>query len=98
MRHQLRHAAPRLRTVLSGPAAAWAWGHFALPKKPLEMGMGTLCTVKKPPIYGRVDAWHCQKAPYIWAWGHIALPKRPLYMGMGTHHPLFVRFALCTGV
>ena len=65
----------------------WAWGHFARPKRPLYMGMGTLCTAEKPPIYGHGDHLHCQKGPYIWAWGHFALPKRPLYMGMG---------ALCT--
>ena len=30
-----------------------AWGHFALPKRPLYRGMGTLCTAKKAPIYGQ---------------------------------------------
>ena len=51
---------------------------------PLNMGMGTLCTAKKPPKHEHGDILHCQKAPYIWAWGHFELPKRPLYMGMGT--------------
>ena len=37
------------------------------------MGMGTLCTGKKAPIYGHGDTLHWQKGPYIWAWGHFAL-------------------------
>ena len=48
------------------------------------MGMGTLCTAKKAPVYWHGDTLHCQKVPYIWAWGHFALPKRRLYIGMGT--------------
>ena len=52
------------------------------------MGMGTLCTGKKAPIYGDGDTLHWQKGPHIWGWGHFALAKRPPYMGMGT---------LCTG-
>ena len=47
-----------------------AWGHFAQPKSPPYMGMGTLCTAKKPPIYGHGDTLHSQKAPHIWAWRH----------------------------
>ena len=30
---------------------------------PQYVGMGTLCTAKKPPIYGHGDTLHCQKAP-----------------------------------
>ena len=41
----------------------WAWGHFALPKSPLNMGMRTLCTTKKHPKYGHGDTLHYQKAP-----------------------------------
>ena len=37
------------------------------------MGMGTLCTSKKAPIYGHWDTLHCQKGPQMWAWGHIFL-------------------------
>ena len=48
-----------------------------LPKSPLYMGMGTLCTAKKPPIHEHGDTLQCQKARYIWAWGHFALPKSP---------------------
>ena len=62
----------------------WGWGHFALPKSPSYMAMGTLCTAKKPLIYGDGDGSHCQKAPHIWRWGHFALPKCPSYMAMGT--------------
>ena len=58
------------------------WGQFALPKSLLYMGMGTLCTAEKPPMYGHGDTLHCQKAPYIWAWGQFALPKSLLNMGM----------------
>ena len=32
-------------------AHIWAWGHFALAKMPAYMGMGTLYTGKKAPIY-----------------------------------------------
>ena len=66
------------------------------------MGMWTLCTGKKAPIYGHGDTLHWQKGPHIWArghfalakgahkwaWGHFELAKRPPYMGIGT---------LCTG-
>ena len=52
------------------------------------MAMGTLCTAKKPLIYGDGDTLHCQKATHIWRWGHFALAKSPSYMAMGT---------LCTG-
>ena len=45
---------------------------------------GTLCTAKKPLIYGNGDTLHCQKAPHIWRWGHFTLPKSPSYMAMGT--------------
>ena len=48
------------------------------------MGMGTLCTGKKAPIYGHGDTLHWQKGPQIWAWGHFALAKRPPHMSMGT--------------
>ena len=44
----------------------------------------SLCTAKKPPIYGHGDTLHCQKAPHIWTWGHFPLAKSPPYMGMGT--------------
>ena len=47
------------------------------------MGMGTLCTGKKAPIYGHGDTLYWQEGPHIWAWGHFALAK-----SMGT---------LCTG-
>jgi len=33
---------------------------------PEDMGMGTLCTTKKSPIYEHGDDLHCQKAPHIW--------------------------------
>ena len=46
--------------------------------------MGTLCTAKKPLIYGDGDTLHCQKAPHIWRWGHFAPPQSPAYMAMGT--------------
>ena len=46
------------------------------------MGMGTLCTGKRAPIYGHGDTLHWEKGPYIWAWGHSALGKGPLYTGM----------------
>ena len=39
------------------------------PRRPY-MGMGTLCTGKKAPVYGQG--------------GHFALAKRPPYMGTGT--------------
>ena len=52
------------------------------------MGMGTLCTGKKAPIYGHGDTLHRRKGTHIWAWGHFVLTKRPPCMGMGT---------LCTG-
>ena len=64
--------------------SAWRWGHFALPKSPSYMAMGTLCTAKKPLLYGAGDTLHCQKAPHIWRWGHFALPKSPSYIAMGT--------------
>ena len=35
-----------------------AWGHFALAKRPPYMGIGTLCTSKKAPIYGHGDTLH----------------------------------------
>ena len=50
-----------------------------MPKSLLSIGIGTLSTAKKLPMYGHGDTLHCQKAPYIWA-----LPKSPRYMGMGT--------------
>ena len=50
----------------------WAWGHFALAKRPLYMGMGTLCTGKKAPIYGHGDTLHWQKGSSVWAWGLFA--------------------------
>ena len=62
------------------------------------MAMGTLCTGKKPLVYGDGDNLHWQKAPHIWQWGHFALAKSPSKMVMGTHLPLFVRFAVCTGI
>ena len=65
-----------------------AWGHFALAKRSPCMGMGTLCTGKKAPMYGHGDTLHRQKGPHVWAWVHFALAKRPPCMGMGT---------LCTG-
>ena len=61
----------------------WAWGHFALAKRPPYMGMGTLCTgkkariyggmgtpctSKKAPIHGHGETLHWQKGPHIWAW------------------------------
>ena len=52
------------------------------------MGMGTLCTGTKAPMYGHGDFLHWEKGNHIWAWGHLVLAKRPTYMGMGT---------LCTG-
>ena len=33
----------------------WAWGHFALPKRPLIMGMGTVYTAQKATSYGPVN-------------------------------------------
>ena len=62
----------------------WRWGHFAVPKSPSYMAMGTLYTAKKPLIYGNGDTLHCQKSPHLWRWGHFALPKSPSYMAMGT--------------
>ena len=50
------------------------------------MGMGTLRTTKKSPMYGYGDTLHCQKAPYIWAQGHFVLPKEPT-----NHHRLTAR-------
>ena len=47
------------------------------------MGMGTLCTAKKAPIYGHGDTLQCQKGPNMWAWGEFTLAKRRPYMGMG---------------
>ena len=49
-----------------------------------HQAMGTLCTAKKPLIYGDGDTLHRQKAPHKWRWGHFALPKSPSYMAMGT--------------
>ena len=64
----------------------WAWEHFALPKMPLHMDMGTLCNAKKcpyiwaweqfatpknAPTYGHGNSLHCQKGPYIWVWQHF---------------------------
>ena len=48
----------------------WTWRHYALPRRPVFMGMQTACTV--------------QKGHYLHAQGQCALPKKPLYMGMGT--------------
>ena len=45
------------------PTFIWAWGHLALPKGPLKVGMGTLCTAKRPPKYGDGDNSRCQIAP-----------------------------------
>ena len=58
---------------------------FALSKSPLYMGMGTLCTLKTPPIYVHVDTLHCQKAapagprPYMWysIWSETSLECFP---------------------
>ena len=47
------------------------------------MGIGTICTGKKVPIYGHGDTLHWQKAPHIWAWGHLAMAKEPAYMRTG---------------
>ena len=35
------------------------------------MGMGTLCTSKKAPIYGHGDTLHSLKGSHVWAWGHF---------------------------
>ena len=43
----------------------WRWGHLALAKSPSYMATGTLCTAKKPLIYGDGDTLYCQKAPHI---------------------------------
>ena len=39
-------------------AHIWAWGHFALAKRPPYMGMGTLRTVKKARICGHGETLH----------------------------------------
>ena len=52
----------------------WAWGHSALGKGPLYMGMGTLCTGKRAPIYGHALAKRllymgpCGDRPQIAVW------------------------------
>ena len=55
---------------------------------PAVMGMGTLCTAKKPPIYGRGDAWHCQKDPYD-TFSSIFLQTRSKYRGPEVEHDEF---------
>ena len=60
-------------TALAEPSTwpyIWAWGHFELPKSPLCMGMGTLCTAKKPPMYVHGDT--LPKSPLRWlSWGSL---------------------------
>ena len=56
-----------------------------MPKSPPKMGMGTLCTAKKPPIYRHGGTLYCQKVALYMGMG--TLPKSPKNMGMG---------ALCT--
>ena len=55
----------------------WRWGHFALAESPSYTAMGTLCTAKRPLIYGDGDTLNWRKARHIWRWGHFALPKSP---------------------
>ena len=46
-----------------------------------NMGMGTLCTAKKPPTYGNGDTLHSHKSP--------------LYMGMGTRSLVTSQSPIC---
>ena len=39
-----------------------AWKHFALPKSPPVLSMGTLCTAINTPISGHRDTLRCQKS------------------------------------
>ena len=70
------------------------------------MGMGTLCTAKKAPMYEHGDTLHCQKGPYIWAWGHFDITNsHPPNRFVWLNHPwdciimekLFLFGYLCTG-
>ena len=75
---------PHMRGFLAVHPHMRQCGHFALPKSPSFMAMGTFCTAKKPLIYGDGDTLHCEKAPDIRQCGHFALPKYPSYMAIGT--------------
>ena len=68
--------APLSKKKQKGPHI-WAWGHFAVAKRPPYMGMGTLCTGKKAPKYGHGDTLHWQKGPHIWAWDTLHWQKGP---------------------
>ena len=82
------HCPPSPIVGITHVLVSWAWGHFALAKRPPHMGMAALCTGKKAPIYGHGDTLHWRNSPHLWAWKHFALAKKPPYMGMET---------LCTG-
>ena len=51
-------------------------------KAPLDMGTGTLCTAKNPPIYGHGDTLHCQKDPYM-GMGTLCTAKKTHICGLG---------------
>ena len=63
----------------------WAWGHVALPKSPLYMGMGTLCTAKKTPTYGHGDNMHCQMHIFFFAFHLIFALLPPLCKRLPPH-------------
>ena len=75
----------------------WAWGHSALAKSSLCMGMRTLGSAKKPPIYGHGDALRYQKSPNMWMCGHVALPKRAPYR-LAWGHSALAKSSLCMGM
>ena len=62
----------------------WAWGHFALPKRPLKMGMGTLCIAKKAPKYGHGDTLHRREGQEVAGQQSASLKFHPQPQFTGT--------------